>query len=252
MSLQKENEILKKKLALAEHFIQREFTSHQTHIQKQKIGFQTEKQKKNFFNEDVSELAYNSIHSYFWAANMLGIENSVIQNIILAETMYYHFLDHKNLDGFAVLSSYAKAIDIYVEAYITKPFRKFSNKNKQKLTLNTLIEKNLYRVIYKWHTLSLWRLYEILSHQESYQEDTFLWDFKKFLDSYRYIKNIILEPSFLALFKELIDSGVFGVKRHIGVVSFEELQQIRKLLVWNFVDTNSLLYKLVQIGKIDG
>jgi hypothetical protein len=44
----------------------------------------------------------------------------VIDNIISAELNYYNFKINPISDGFSVISSYHKAIDILIEEFITK------------------------------------------------------------------------------------------------------------------------------------
>jgi hypothetical protein len=50
----------------------------------------------------------------------MNTNSAVIENIISAEIAYYQLKQNPNIDGFAVISSYHKAIDAIIEQVITK------------------------------------------------------------------------------------------------------------------------------------
>ena len=54
------------------------------------------------------------------------------------------------IDGFSVISGYHKSLDLFIEAFIVKQFRKFAKKQKQTiLRTNDPLEKSLNLVVNK-------------------------------------------------------------------------------------------------------
>jgi hypothetical protein len=49
----------------------------------------------------------------------------------------------------------------------------------------------------------------------------------------------------------LVDSEILGKKRHVWKISFIETRHARNLFLWDFKDVNSLIYKFMEIGKVD-
>lgn len=65
------------------------------------------------------------IQEFFGEIMLQNIPAEIIANIATAEMSYYHFRHNPKLDGFAVISSYHKALDIIIETSITSHWRKF-------------------------------------------------------------------------------------------------------------------------------
>jgi hypothetical protein len=161
--------------------------------------------------------------------------------------------ENPNSDGLWVITSYQKCLDIIIENFITKQFRKFAKKKLQiYLRKNDPLEKSLNLVVNKWYILGVWRLYHILSLINKNSELYDYWKcFKQYLEKYNYISDIILKKNFIKNFEKLITSEVLGKKRHIWKITLEETKQARKLLIWDFENNNCIIYDLCEISKID-
>ena len=75
--------------------------------------------------------------------------------------------------------------------------------------------------------------------------------FKEYLEKYDYIYQILLDDTVFKYFDELVSSEILGKKRHVWKINFVETRAARKLLIWDFNDDNCLIYKFIEIGKVD-
>lgn len=251
--LKKENSELKKKLSIARLWMEREVRTQVKKIAKIKVSKMTSKTKDAFFWENIEEIITKKISEYFWEIMLINIPYTVTQNIIAAEISYFNLKENPNSDWLWVITSYHKALDTLIENFITKWFRKFAKKKWQVwLRKNDSLEKSLNSVVNTNYILSVWRLYHLIT---VIQEDGELYDywkcFKEYLDKYSHISEILFDKEFLSNFKKLIDSEILGKKRHIWKISFDETKHARKLLIWDFKDVNSLIFKFMEIVKVE-
>lgn len=61
---------------------------------------------------------------------LVNIPATILQNITSAEITYYNFRQYTDRDGFAVISSYHKALDIIIEECIISKYKNFVDKNR--------------------------------------------------------------------------------------------------------------------------
>jgi len=255
-SLQQENELLKQKLEIARKWMAREVKAQNKNIVISKINNFTQKEKTCFLNNNIEDIVSDKIQDFFGELMLISIPAKIIRNIISAEINYYNFRNNPNFDGFSVISSYHKALDIIIETYITSEFRKFIDKSKLPRDVeNDSIEKSLKSVILNNYNLSAGRLFHIIKILRKFEKEEFRLNhytflFYKFLKKNFYIKNILLEDSFFEIFEKIIETEVLWEKRHSGQISFVETRKARKLLIWDFKDKNCLIYKLMMIWEI--
>jgi len=84
-------------------------------------------------------------------------------------------MKNPSIDGFAVISSYHKVLDLFVESFITNNFRKFAKKkNCTILRVNDPLEKALHLIVNKKYILSIGRLYALI---KLIKEDGQMYDF---------------------------------------------------------------------------
>jgi hypothetical protein len=121
-----------------------------------------------------------------------------------------------------------------------------------KLRQNDLLEKALNSVVNKWYILSVWRLYHLIklikNNDKLYDFGT---AFKEYIEKYQYIREILFNNAFYDNFSKLINSEILWKKRHVWKISFVEAREARKYLIWDFKDVNSLIYKFIEIWKVD-
>lgn len=252
MNLKQENEILRKKLEIAQNWMKREVLKDIKNINSSKINFSTKLDKNNFFSENIEEIVYNQTINFFGEEIFLYVSKDILENIISAEILFFTFRENKNLDWLGIITSYHKSFDSLVEENITKNFRKYFNSRKLNLKLeNDLIEKKLHSIIFDWHILWFWRLFSLLKNiSENKNLLPYSKIFKDFLEKYSYIWGILLEKEFLEIYEKLVNLETFGSKRHIWKVSFEDVLETRKYFLWDLKEKNSFFYKLLRIFEI--
>jgi hypothetical protein len=129
-TLQKENELLKHKLEIAQNWMKKEISEDKKNISKIKITSSTLKEKTCFLNNNIEDIVNDKIQDFFGELMLINIPTKIIRNIVSAEINYFNFRNNPSFDGFSVISSYHKALDIIIETYIIADFRKFIDKNK--------------------------------------------------------------------------------------------------------------------------
>ena len=251
--LKQKNKELNKKLFIAKLWMEKEVREQVKKISKRKISAMTCRTKDRFFAENVEEMITKTVSDFFGEMLLLNTPTSVVNNIISAEVAYFNLRENPSADGLWVITSYHKAIDILIESEITKWFRKFVLKQKHiKLRQNDLLEKALNSVVNKWYILSVWRLYHLIklikNNDKLYDFGT---AFKEYIEKYQYIREILFNNAFYDNFSKLINSEILWKKRHVWKISFVEAREARKYLIWDFKDVNSLIYKFIEIWKVD-
>lgn len=249
MNLKEENDILRKKLEIAQKWMKREVLENIKKINFSKIEWKTKLEKNIFFSENIEEISYNQIINFFGEDVFLSISKEILENILSSEILFFTLQNNKNLDWLGIITSYHKSFDLVVEEAITKPFRKFFNSKKLKFDLkNDIVEKKLYSVIFEGHILWFGRLFWLLKNIFE-QKDLLPYAevFKEFLEKFSYIWDILLEKEFFEIYEKLVLSEIFWAKRHIWKVDFEDVLLARKYFLWNLNEKNSFFYKLLKI-----
>ena len=251
--LKKENEELRKKLSIAKLWMEKEVKWEINRIAKKKVSKMATETKDIFFAENVDEIILKKVSDFFWEIMLLNTPTSVIDNIISAEINYFNLRENPSTDWLWVVSSYHKSLDTLIESFITKWFRKFAHKQWQtQLRQNDPLEKSLNSVVNRGYILGLWRLFHIV---KLIKEDDKLYDywkcFKAYLEKYSYISDILLNDDFFKNFEDLVNSEILWKKRHVWKISFVETRKARTLLIWDFKNENSLIYKFIEIWKVD-
>ena len=253
LALKKENEELRKKFFIEKMWMEREIKAEVTKIAKSKISKMTSQTKDLFFAENVEDIITKKVSDFFWEIMLLNTPVWVIDNIISAEVSYFNLRENKNADWLGVITSYHKSLDTLIEAYITKWFRKYAKKVWQVyLRQNDPLEKALNSVVNKWYILWIWRLFHILKLIKNDDKIYDYWKcFKQYLEKYNNLSEILLEDSFFEVFRKTMETEILGKKRHVWKIDYEETKLARESLIWDFKDQNCLIYKFIEIGKVD-
>jgi len=235
--LKLENKILKRKLEIASIWMKKEVKN----------------QIKNVGKWNIDKKIDKKIHNFFWDIMLLNIPETVINNIILAEISYCNLKENKYTDWLSVIFSYHKALDTIIESFITKWFRRFAKKDKTlHLEKNDLLEKSLHSVVGSWYILSIWRLFHILKLKKNNWKIFNYWNcFLKYLDEYKYLKDVLLETSFYDKLEKIIKSEVLWKKRHSWNISFEETKIARNILIWKLENRDCIIYKLIESQSVE-
>lgn len=265
ISLLAENMLLKKKLEIASNWMKKEVIAEKKALSSDKLNRLVQENKDMFLYDNIEEIINKNIQSFFWELMLINIPSNILENIISAEITYYNFRKHTARDGFAVISSYHKALDIIIAECITEKFRNYVDVNRLwKDIENDSLNKALASVIHNHYSLSVGRLYHLTKTLRDYKlreennekrnkerlpQYSFL--FLKFLENNYELRRIILDDnSFLEIFQKLIDSEVLWSKRHKGKITFVETREARRLIIWDFKNKESLIYKLLESEEI--
>ncbi|MFZ4461042.1 MAG: hypothetical protein ACOYN2_00375 [Patescibacteria group bacterium] len=247
-----EIDILKRKLANSAAWMKRVVEEDIHKIAKRKVTKMTENGKEDFLRENQEAIISNRIRGYFGDILLMNAPKNLLEYLIDSEISYYHLSRNPNGDGFSVASSYNKILDGLIESLITAQYRKFVlKKGPVILRTNDPLEKALHLVITKKYILSTGRLYGLIrairSGEKLYEFATM---FQEYLSKYGELQALLLSDEFYTPYCKLIESDIFGGKRHTGRLSFEETEKARLILTGGYQDTNGLIHKLLTYSSV--
>ncbi len=246
--LKKEIEILQSKMARVRIWMEKEVKAQAHKIAKSKTSKLTSSVKEDFLSENFEEVIVSRINDYFGDLLLLNAPKWTIEWITSAEINYYNMMKNPTIDGFAVISAYHKVLDLFIESFITNNFRKFAKKKWQTiLRVNDPLEKSLNLIVNSKYIMSVGRLYGLL---RMLKEEQKLYDygkcFKEYLDKYSELKSILLDDEFYEQFTRLNKSEVLSSKRHSGTISKKDTTEARKILIWDFRDKKSMIFRILE------
>lgn len=158
--LEQENERLRHHLDVATRWMRREVEESVHKISKRKVTRMTEAGRDEFLRENQEAIIGKRIQDYFGDILLLNAPKETIEYLVSSEISFYNLGKNPSLDGFSVIGSYHKILDVWVEQMIVNQFRKFAQKKGATiLRVNDPIEKALHSVITKKFILSLGRLF---------------------------------------------------------------------------------------------
>ena len=169
-TLQEENNLLKKqieklnaKLAHVSLWMQKEVKEQTHRVAQQKTKKFTSTTKEDFFNENIEGMIAEHINNFFGDLLLLNAPKGTIEGITAGEINYFNMMKNPNIDGFSVVSSYHKVLDLFIESFVTNNFRKYAKKkNCTILRVNDPLEKSLHLIINKKYILSVGRFYALI------------------------------------------------------------------------------------------
>lgn len=248
IKLKKEIDFLHSKIARVKIWMEKEVRAQTHKIARSKTSKLTSSVKEDFLAENFEEVIATRINDYFWDLLLLNAPKGTIEAITSAEINFFNMMKNPTIDGFAVISAYHKVLDLFIESFITNNFRKFAKKKWQTiLRVNDPLEKSLNLIVNSKYIMSVGRLYGIL---KMIKEDQKLYDygkcFKEYLEKYSQLQEILLNDDFFEKFTRLNRSEVLSSKRHSGTISKKDTTEARKILIWDFKDKTSIIYKILE------
>lgn len=248
LELKKQIEILTSKLKIVKIWMEKEVKSQTHKIAKNKTSKLTSDVKEDFLSENFEEVIANRINNYFGDLLLLNAPKWTIEWITSAEINYFNMMKNPTIDGFAVISAYHKVLDLFIESFITNNFRKFAKKRWCTiLRVNDPLEKALNLIVNSKYIMSTWRIFWLI---KMIKEDEKLFDywkcFKEYLNKYTELRDILLDEDFYNKFTRLNKTEVLSSKRHSWSISKKDTTEARKILIWDFKDKNSIIYKILQ------
>jgi len=252
LKLKKEIEILTSKLKVIKIWVQKEVRAQTHKIARSKTSKLSQEVKEDFFSENIEEVIAKRINDFFGDLMLLNAPKGTIELITSAEINYYNMIKNPTIDWFAVISNYHKVLDLFIETLITNNFRKFAKKKWcTVLRVNDPLEKSLNLIVNSKYILSVWRLYALLKMIKNNEK---LYDysicFKDYLYKYPEIRDVLLDNNFFNKFTTLNKTEVLSTKRHSWTITKKETIQARKILIWDFKDNNSIIYKILESWTI--
>jgi hypothetical protein len=161
--LLEENASLKRRIATAQAWMQREIQQSTLKIASSKAIKKTGLNADNFARDNMDSIISKRIQDYFGEILLLNAPHQTVEHLIHSEINYYNLQKNPTLDGFTVISSYHKILDGFIEQFIIQNYRKYCLKNNQNvLRVNDPLEKTLHLVVTKKYILGLGRLYGLL------------------------------------------------------------------------------------------
>lgn len=246
--LEQENEKLKHQLEVCIRWMRREVEGSVHKISKRKVTRMTETGRDDFLRENQEAIIGKRIADYFGDLLLLNAPKETIEYLVSSEISFYNLSKNPSLDGLSVISSYHKILDVWVEQMIVNQFRKFAQKKGATiLRVNDPIEKALHSVITKKYILSLGRLFGLLRMIRNGEKlHDFGQTFMQYLDKYQDLRDMLLSDRFFLLFEKIVESDVFGGKRHQGSISIGDTKNTRKWVTGDFADKDGLLYQVLE------
>ena len=250
--LKKQIERLNKKLDIVKIWMEKEVKSQAHKIAKLKTSKLTQSVKEDFISENFEEVISSRINEYFWDLLLLNAPKWTIESITSAEINFYNMLKNPTIDGFSVISAYHKVLDLFIESFITNNFRKFAKKKGCiVLRVNDPLEKSLNLIVNSKYIMSVWRLFWLLKMIKEEQKMYDYWKcFKEYLDKYIELKEVLLSDDFFEKFNKINKSEVLSSKRHSWTISKKDTVEARTLLIWNFNDKTSIIYKILESQSV--
>jgi len=241
-------ERIEHKLKHVQKWMEREVKAQIYKVAKNKTSQLASDVKESFLQENFEEVIATQIQQYFWDLLLLNAPKGTIEGITSAEISFYNMQKNPLIDGFSVVSAYHKVLDLFIESFITNNFRKFAKKKGQTfLRVNDPLEKALNLIVNSKYILSVGRLFGLL---RMIKEDRQRYDygrcFIEYLDKYPDLRDTLLDDVFYERFNRLNRSEVLSTKRHSWTISKEDTIQARELLIGNFTDTDSMIYKMLK------
>lgn len=215
--------------------------------------WESQSDKNSFYHKNLQEIIEERIYSFFPSDLLSHFPTDGIENILSSELIYYHILQWWHVDWTWVIIGYQKVLDAMIEHYITKGFRKYVLKHKLIYSPSNIpLEKSFHSIVNKKYILSLGRLYESLKKIHAWQSlSPYLKAFKDYLVEKSFLQKALLESDFLLQLETLIHLHAVSEKRHSWTLSSKDTQTARNVCVWNFEDTNCILYILASSQSID-
>ncbi len=247
MNLKQENTELKRKLQIAESWMQKEVQGQIHNLSKKHLREQSSLSCENFISEEMEDIITTKIQSFFSDTPLYDIPQGFLENIVKSEVGYYILQKWIGIDNLVVTIGYQKCLESIIEYMITAPFRTWAQKNISPTKSCSPLEDSLKKVIEKKYMLWIGKLYHTLTHTESgaYQKG-----FEVFISQNTDLKNTLLQKGFLVQLQQVVESEVFGNKRHSGEISIQEVDMIRLLCTGNLTSKDCLIHTLFSTQSI--
>jgi hypothetical protein len=250
-----ENELLRKKLALAEAWMRREVAQHKKGVWEKAMIQKGRKKLDNILERESVGIITRKIEMYFW--DILKVAPKfTLDHLIDAEIYWQTLQKFPTLDALPVVSSYQKILDsifwtliIWFCQYVTeKKIQEIPWSKRNTLEIGLSLDKDIENILKKWYTLSLGRWYHFF--EKVRRGSAFWWVYEDLFLQYLsttqepFLETCITDP-FYSGFREVIELEVFGKKRHESKISYSDAKKVREILLSSHKN-NSLVILLLE------
>lgn len=240
----RENHELRSKLELAEKWMAREVAASLQKIREWAIKKSQRKHFENTFEGEKLDIITRKITSLY--GDLLDqAPKFTLERLIDAEIYSETLQKYPHMDGLPIVLAYQKILDAWIEERLVAPWRE-SVKSQKFLLSQDPLGKDLENIVKKHYTLSIGRLYQILSLVRwgdilSPLLRHFV-DFSKSHESTLF--DALVSDAFFLLFSELIDLEIFSKKRHEKKVTFSDVKKLKEIFLWGNTTSKNLLFLL--------
>lgn len=232
-----ENIELKSRLEIALGWMKREIKTAKNNIQKKQVQYSTRKHFSNLFEQEGIDMIVRRIHNEF-GESLKNAPEFTLERLIDAEIYWQTLQKYPIADGLPVILAYQKILDSWIEENLVVLFR-ISMKEYRSPIQDSSLGRDIQNIITKKYTLSIWRLYQILSLvREGKIVDEIVFDLISFWKkSTSEVFELLISDEFFLPFAELMEREIFTKKRHENKVTFGDVKKVREVLV----EPNNLL-----------
>ena len=249
----RENTELQSRLDLAEKWMRREVASSIGRIEREKSTKSTRKSLANMFESEWLDILTKRILDQF-DDSLENAPKYTIERLIDAEIYWQTLQRYPQMDALPIVLAYQKILDTWIEESLIAPWRVSFSPEKGRPRGVTqkgisysvthpnppfsgrgwyLLERDLQNILTKWYTLSIGRLYQLLSFV---RDGIDLSPMTESLISYWQSEipntfSILISDECFVPFSDLIGLKVFSRKRHEGKVNYSDAEKIREVMV---------------------
>lgn len=230
-TLIQENIELRSRLELAEKWMRREVANSIGRIQKEKLAHTTRHHLSRVWSDSGVDIITTRILEQFDSV-LDTAPKYTLERLIDAEIYWQTLQQYPQMDALPIVLAYQKILDAWIEEQLIVWFRIEMKHSKPKIQ-DSKIDTDIQNIITKNYTLSLGRLYQIVSMIRSGET---LSPMLKALalhwqSQYPRILETLISDEFFVPFTELIEREVFARKRHEGKLTYTDAKSIRELMI---------------------
>lgn len=227
----RENIELRSRLELAEKWIRREVQDSISKVQSEQSKKVTRKALSNMFEAEWLDILTRRILDQF-DDSLEKSPKYTLERLIDAEIYWNTLQRYPQMDALPIIIAYQKILDAWIEEKMIAWYRMSMKHTKIWQPIHST-DIDISNIIHKWYTLSIGRLYQILSLirdgvQLSPMTENLLDYWKREIpDTFA----ILVSDACYLPFSDLIALEVFSRKRHESKVNYSDAKRIREVMI---------------------
>ncbi len=231
-----ENIELRARLELAEKWMRREIQGSISKIQKEHSKKGIRQAIWNVFENEWIDILTRRILTEF-TDSLTHAPKYTLERLIDAEIYWNTLQKYPQMDALPIVLAYQKILDAWIESTLISWWRIQYKNTPQTHTQSKneirLLEDDITHVWTRKYTLSIGRLYQIISYIRKWE--VFDGNTQNLISYWKrehsQILDILVSDVFFELFTELIDREVFTRKRHEAKVNYTDAKVTREIMI---------------------